>query len=143
MVEQLLKSKYYATHLGVFNDRQLITIDGILNKAMRQPIGLLPNFPTEGVQRLLKEAGLGLPLIRDRATQMGVEHITRTMNKNTERGFTAHAHVHMTISQSNHWQTGAIETPSLKLPTLRIPRLASAIPGLEFANLPPYIKTTK
>jgi hypothetical protein len=51
VVEQLLNSKYYATHLGVFNDRQLTTIDGILNKAMRQAIGMLPNFPTEGVQR--------------------------------------------------------------------------------------------
>ena len=60
-VEQLLKSKYHATHLGVFNERQLITIDGILNKVTRQAIGLLPNFPTKGVQRPLKEAGLGLP----------------------------------------------------------------------------------
>ena len=45
-VEQLLKSKYHAAHLGVFNKRHLSTIDGILNKATRQTIGLLPNFPT-------------------------------------------------------------------------------------------------
>ncbi len=45
-IEQLLESKYHATHLRVFNERQLTTIDGILNKAMRQAIGLLPNFPT-------------------------------------------------------------------------------------------------
>jgi hypothetical protein len=38
IVEQLLKSKYHATHLGVFNERQLSTIDGILDKAMRQAI---------------------------------------------------------------------------------------------------------
>jgi hypothetical protein len=80
-IEQLLKSKYHATHLGVFNERQLTTIDGILNKAMRQAIGLLPNFPSEGVQKPLKEAGLGLPPMRDRATQMGIEHLTRVMNK--------------------------------------------------------------
>jgi hypothetical protein len=49
IIEQLLKSKYHATHLGVFNERQLTTIYFILNKAMRQAIGLLPNFPTEGV----------------------------------------------------------------------------------------------
>jgi len=61
IVEQLLKSKYHATHLGVFNERQISTIDGILNKTMRQAIGLLPNFPTEGVQRPLKEDGLGPP----------------------------------------------------------------------------------
>jgi hypothetical protein len=79
-IEHLLKSKYHATHLGVFNERQLTTIDGILNKAMRQAIGLLPNFPPEGVQRPLKEAGLGLPPMRDRATQMRIEHLTRGMN---------------------------------------------------------------
>jgi hypothetical protein len=31
-IEQLLKSKYHATRLGVFNERQLTAIDGILNK---------------------------------------------------------------------------------------------------------------
>jgi hypothetical protein len=55
-IEQLLKYKYHATDLGVFNERQLTTIDGILNKAMRQVLGLLPNFPSEGVQRPVKEA---------------------------------------------------------------------------------------
>jgi hypothetical protein len=84
-----LKSKYHATHLGVLNDRQLITIDDILNKAMRQAIGLLPNFLTEGVYRPLKELGLGLPSIRERATQIGVEHHVTTMNKDTERGYLA------------------------------------------------------
>ena len=53
-VEQLLKSKYHAAHLGGFNEKQLATIDGILNKAMRQAINRLPNFSTEGVQRPLK-----------------------------------------------------------------------------------------
>ena len=66
-IEQLLKSKCHATHLGMFNERHLTAIDGILNKAMRQALGLLSNFPTEGVQRPLKEAGLGLSLMRDRA----------------------------------------------------------------------------
>jgi hypothetical protein len=37
-IEHLLKSKYHATRLGVFNERQLTTIDGIFNKAMRQAI---------------------------------------------------------------------------------------------------------
>jgi hypothetical protein len=55
LVEQLLKSKYLATHLGVFDDRKLTTIDRILNKEMRLAIGLLPNFPTAGVQRPLKK----------------------------------------------------------------------------------------
>ena len=102
MVEQLLKSKYHATHLGVLNDRQLTTIDGILNKAMRQAIGLVPNFPIEGVQRPLKELGLELPSIRERATQMGVDHLVTTMNKDMERGYLAHAHSLRLISQFGH-----------------------------------------
>jgi hypothetical protein len=136
-IEQLPKSKYHATHFGVFNERQLTIIDGILNKAMRQALGLLPDFPTKGVQRSLKEACLGLSPMRDRATQMGIEHITRVMNKDTEKGFTAHAHVHRLLSQFNHWSQEALEASPLKLPTLRILRLASNIPRLEYDHLPP------
>ena len=65
----------------------------------------------------------GLPPIKDRATQMGVDTLTHTMNKITKRGFTAHAHVHRIISQFNHWPREALETITLKLPTLRILRL--------------------
>ena len=121
----------------MFNERQLTTIDGILNKAMRQAIGLLPNFPSEGVQKPLKKAGLGLPPMRDRATQMGIEHLTRVMNKDSERGITAHAHVHRLLSEYNHWPWEALESNPLKFPTLRILRLTSHIPGLEFEGLPP------
>ena len=92
----------------MFNERPLTTIDGIRNKAMRQTLDLLPNFPIEGVQRPRKEAGLGLPPMRDRATQIGIEHLTRVMNKDTERRFTAHAHVHRLLSQFNHWPQEAL-----------------------------------
>ncbi len=88
-IEQLLKSKYYATYFEVFNARQLTTIDGILKKAMRQALGLLPNFPTEGVQRPLKETDLSLSLMIDRATKIGIEHLIRDINKVTERWCTA------------------------------------------------------
>ncbi len=66
---------------------------------------------------------------------MGIEHLTRGMNKDTERGFTAHAHVHRLLTQFNHWPREALESNPLKLPTLRILRLASHIPGLEFDGL--------
>ncbi len=72
VIEQLLKSKNHATHIGVFNDKQLSEIDGIINKARRLATGLLSNFPTEGVQRPLKEMGLRLSSVRDRATQSGI-----------------------------------------------------------------------
>ena len=59
---------------------------------------------------------------------MGIEPLTRVMNKDTERGFTARAHVHRRLlSQLNHWPQEALESNPLKLPTLRILRLASNI----------------
>jgi hypothetical protein len=114
---------------------------------MKQALELLPNVPTEGVQRPLKEAGLGLSPMRDRATQMGIEHFTRVMNKDMERRFTAHAHVHRLLSQFNHLPQEALDLSPLKLPTLRILRLAGKIPGLEYIRLPPlnqdnYITTS-
>jgi len=105
---------------------------------MRQALGLVPNFPIEGVQRPRKETGLGLPPMRDRVTQIGIEHLTRGMNKDTEKGFTAYAHVHRLLSQFNHWPQEAPESNPLKLPTLRILRLASSIPGLEYDRMPPH-----
>jgi len=59
------------------------------------------------------------------------------MSKDTERGFTTHAHVHRLLSQFNHVPREALESNLLKLPTLRILRLASHIPGLEYDGLPP------
>ena len=135
-VEQLLKSKYHATQLGVFNERHLTAIDVILKKAMRQAICLLPNFPTEGVQRPLKEAGLGYLPMRDRTTQWGIEPLIRVMNTDTESGCTAHAHVHRLQTQYNHWPREALESHPLKYLTLRILKHASTIPGLEFDRLP-------
>jgi hypothetical protein len=80
---------------------------------MRQALGLVPNFPIEGVQRPRKETGLGLPPMRDRVTQIGIEHLTRGMNKDTEKGFTAYAHVHRLLSQFNHWPQEALESNPL------------------------------
>ncbi len=102
VIEQLLKSKYHATHLGVFNDRQLTDIDRILKRALRLTTGLLHNFPTEGVQTPTKEMGPGLPSIRDRAIQMGTEHLLNNMNKDSERGFLAYSHTHRILKQFNH-----------------------------------------
>jgi hypothetical protein len=59
VIEQLLKSKYHATYLGIFTDKQLETIDKLLNKAARNALGLTPSFPTEAMYRLDKEMGQG------------------------------------------------------------------------------------
>jgi len=60
-IDQLRKSKYYATHLGLFNERQLTTMDGILNKAMRQALDLLPNFLSEEIKRPLLNHAYACP----------------------------------------------------------------------------------
>ena len=102
VIEQLLKSKYHATHLGVFNDRQQTEIDGILNRARRQAADLLSKFPTEGVYKPPKEMGLGLSSIRDRATQMGIEPLFCNLNKDIERGYLAHSHALRILTHFNH-----------------------------------------
>jgi hypothetical protein len=108
VIEQLLKSKYHATHLGVFIDRQLTYIIRILNRALRLATGLLHNFPTESVQRPTKEMGLGLPSIRDRSIQMGTEHLLNNMNKGSERRFLAYSHTYKILTQFIHWPTEAL-----------------------------------
>ena len=102
---------------------------------MRQALGVLSNFPTEGVQRPLKEASLS-PM-RDRATQIGIENLRSVMNKDMERGLTAYAYVNRLLFQYNHWPHEALESNPLKLPTLRILRLASTIPALKYDRVPP------
>ena len=69
---------------------------------MFQAMGLIPNFPTEGVQKPLKEMGVGIPSIRDRATNMGMEHLVRTMNKDTDRGYLVHSHTLRFLTQFGH-----------------------------------------
>ena len=59
------------------------------------------------------------------------------MNKDSERGFTAHAHVHRFLLRFNHWPKEALESNPLKLPALRILRLASRMQGLELDGLSP------
>ena len=92
VIEQLLKSKYHAPHLGVFMDKQLEHVDKILNKAAINALGLAPSFPTDAIHRPTKEMGLAYAPMKDRATQMGIEHITEIINKPMDRGYIAYAH---------------------------------------------------
>ena len=68
---------------------------------------------------------------------MGIERLTRVMNKDTQRGYTAHAHIHRLLSQVNHEPQEALESNPRKLPTLRILKLAGKIPLLEYDLMPP------
>ncbi len=92
MIDQLLKSKYHANHLGILRDKRLETIDTLVNKVARNAIGLTPSFPTKAIHRTTKETGLCYAPIKARATQMGIEHITEVLNKLAEREYIAFAH---------------------------------------------------
>jgi hypothetical protein len=71
---------------------------------------------------------------------MGIEHLLNNMNKDTKRGYLAYSHTHRLLSQFNHWPNEALESNPLKLPTLRVLRLASTITNLSLDNLPPLTR---
>ncbi len=58
----------------------------------RNVLGLIPSFPTEEIHKPTKEMGLGYAVMKDRVTQIGIEHITYIINKPTDKGYIAHAH---------------------------------------------------
>ena len=83
VIGQLLKSNYHASHLSIFTNKQLETIDKLLNKPARNALSLTQSSPTEAMHRHTTEMGLGYAPTRVRATQMGIEHITKIPNKFT------------------------------------------------------------
>jgi hypothetical protein len=102
VIDQLLKSKYHATHLGIFTNAQLSTIDKLLNKAARNALGLKPSFPTEAMHRPTKEMGQGYAQLRNKAIQMGIEHLMNILNKPTDRGYITYAHIHRVATTYQH-----------------------------------------
>ena len=102
VIDQLLKTNYHATHLGIFTDSQLDTIDRILNKAARNALGLTPSFPIEVILRPTKEMGLDYAPLKDNATQMGIEHIMCILNKPTERAYLSYAHTSRVATTYQH-----------------------------------------
>ncbi len=67
---------------------------------------------------------------------MGTRHLLNSMNKNSETRYLAYSHTHRILTQFNHWPTEALESNPLKLPTLRVLRLASTITNIHLENLP-------
>jgi hypothetical protein len=135
VIDQLLKSKYHATHLGIFTKTQLTSIDTILNKAARQSLGVTPGFPTEAIHNPTTELGLGLDSILNRAATMGTEHLVNISNKPTERGHIANMHNSRLLNTFQHWPPEALEHHSARLPTLRVHRYIADI-GIELEHLP-------
>ena len=134
MIDQLLKSKYHATHLGIFTDKQLETIDKLLNKAARNALGLIPSFPTEAIHRHTTEMGLGYEPMKVRVTQLDIEHITEILNKPTEKGHIAYAHTTRVANTYNYWPKEAHEATQARLPSLRVLSYIRNIPGAELDN---------
>jgi len=101
-IEQLLKSKYHATHLGIFTDKLLEQVGKILNKAARNSLGLTPSFTTKAIHRPTKEMGLGYAPMKDKATQLGIEHISEFINKPPDREYIAYAHTKRVANTYHH-----------------------------------------
>jgi hypothetical protein len=58
--------------------------------------------------------------MKDKATQMGIEHITKIINKPTDRGYIAYAHTKWIANTYRHWPKEAHEATQARLPTLRV-----------------------
>ncbi len=84
----------------------------------------MPKFP----QSSRKEFGVGLPPIKARAIQMGIEDLTNAMSNCSEREYLAHAHIKRLLNRFRHWPIEVLQSNPVKLPTLRILRMAEQIP---------------
>ncbi len=60
----------------MFNDKELETIDKLLNTAARNALGLILSFSTKATHRPTTDMGLGYVPMKDRVTEMGIEYIT-------------------------------------------------------------------
>jgi len=79
--------------------------------------------------------GLGYAPMKDRATRMGIEHITEILNKPTERGHIAYAHETRVANTYHHWPKEAHEATQARLPILRELSYIRNIPGAELDNI--------
>jgi len=135
VIDQLLKSKHHVTHLCIFTDKLLETIDKLLNKAARNALDLISSFLMEAIHRHITEMDLGYAPMKDRATQMGIGHITDILNNPTERGYISYAHTTRVANTNPHWPKEAYEATQASLPTLRVLSYIRNIPGAELDNI--------
>ena len=79
--------------------------------------------------------GLGYTPMKDRATQMGIEHVTEIINKPTDRGYIAYAHTTRVANTYHHWPKEAYEATQARPTTLRVLSYIKNIPGAELENI--------
>ncbi len=73
--------------------------------------------------------------MKDKATQMGIEHITEIINKPTYRRYMAYAHTTRVANTYHHWPKEAHEATQARLPTLRVLSYLRNIPGAELEHI--------
>jgi len=134
--DQLLKSKYHAIHLRICTYSQLNTIDKILDRAARNALGLSPSFPTEAIHKPTEEMGLGYAPLKNKATQMGIEHLMDILKKPTDKGYLAYAHTSRVATTYQHWPKETYEAHQAKLPTLRVLSYIHNITRAELEHIP-------
>ena len=136
IIQQLLRSKYHALHLGIFTPAQSRSIDKILNSATRQALHLTGSFPTEGIIARTEHYGLGLPPNLVSSTPRSIEHLIHMLNKPSDRGLLSYNHVYSTAKKFAQWPYESLEHPIAKLPTLRTLQQLKIIPNLLVTNFP-------
>jgi hypothetical protein len=89
----------------------------------------------EAIHRPTKEVGLEYAPLKDRATRMGIEHITEIINKPTNRGYITYAHTTIVANTYHHWPKEAHEATQARLPTLRVLSYLRNILGGELEHI--------
>jgi hypothetical protein len=74
--------------------------------------------------------------LKDKATQMGIEHLMEILNKLTERGYLAYANTSRVATTYQHWPKEAYKANQAKLPPLRVLSYIQHIAGAELEHTP-------
>ena len=99
-------------------------------------MSLPPSFPTEAIHRHAKETGMGYAPLKDKAIQVGIEHLIEVLNKHTDRGYLAYEHTSRVATTYQHRPKEAYEANKVKLPTLRVLSYIRNIAGAELEHIP-------
>ena len=136
VVEQLLKSKFHAVHLGILPDLLMKQIDQLLNAATRAAHRLTPSHPTECIYAPLEGFGLNRQSITDKSLQQGTKHLCKMLNRPGDRGTIAYQHVLALSRKYLRWPAESFDHRATNYPTLRLLSRAYSIPTLEFTGIP-------
>ena len=115
-------------------------MDRILNTNISKAYNLILSFPTKVLHKHPSELGLDKPQIKERATQVGHEHLVKTLNRPSQREHLAH--VSLLAKRFQHWPSES-DRGMANLPTLRLVSCIHTIPGMELSHLPKLHNTNE